>query len=153
MFDLLMSCKRCASWRRTSGTHQLSHGLFRFFLRLHVDAKGGQVQDKLSVDALFIARVAIYVWPPVSRPTRHQGLLVLTGVAFGGDSPQFNAHGMLTLLKVRKRVAVPTHACILLAATAQRTTGKAEPKILFEVTFQAVCQSCAPPIIKYKRWG
>jgi hypothetical protein len=43
------------------GTYQLGHGLFGFFLRLYVDAKGGEVQDELSVDTLFIARVAIYV--------------------------------------------------------------------------------------------
>ncbi len=48
------------------GTHQLGHGLFHSFLRLHVDAKVGQVQGELSADALFVARVAIYVWPPLS---------------------------------------------------------------------------------------
>jgi hypothetical protein len=43
------------------GTHQLGHGLFGFFLCLNVDAKGGEVQDELGVDALLVARVAIYV--------------------------------------------------------------------------------------------
>jgi hypothetical protein len=33
----------------------------------------------------------------------------LTGVAFGGDSPKFDIDRMLTLFKVRERVAVPTH--------------------------------------------
>ena len=66
---------------------------------------------------------------------------VLTGIAFGSDSPQFNAHGMLTLLKVGQRMAIPTHTSILLTPAAQRTTGKAEPKILLEIALRAVCQS------------
>ena len=50
-----------------------------------------------------------------------------TGVAFGGDSPKFDTDQMLTLFKMRERVAVPTHASIELAPTAERAAGEAEP--------------------------
>jgi hypothetical protein len=67
----------------------------------------------------------------------------LTGVAFGGDSPKFYTDQMLTLFKVRERVAVPTHASIELAPTAERAAGEAEPKVLLEVAFRAMRQPFA----------
>jgi hypothetical protein len=36
---------------------------------------------------------------------------------------------MLALLKVRERMAVPTHATIELAPTTERAAGEAEPEI------------------------
>jgi hypothetical protein len=52
---------------------------------------------------------------------------------------------MLTLLKVRQRMAVPTHdAPKLLTPTAQRTTSEAEPEIFLEIALRAVCQSYVP---------
>jgi hypothetical protein len=59
----------------------------------------------------------------------------LTGVAFWRDSPEFDTDRMLTLFKVRKRVAIPTHATIKIAPTAERAAGEAEPEILLEVAF------------------
>jgi hypothetical protein len=54
---------------------------------------------------------------------------------------------MLTLLKVRQRMTVPTHdAPKLLTPTAQRTTSEAKPKVLLEITFRAVCQPYVPNI-------
>lgn len=87
-------------------------------------------------------RSSICLTASVSRSNRHQGLLALTGGALWGNGPQFDAHGMLTLLEVRERVAVPAHTDVLLAATAQRTAGEAEPEVLLEVTLRAVRQSC-----------
>jgi len=50
---------------------------------------------------------------------------------------------MLTLLKVRERVAVPTHATIELAPTAERAAGEAEPEIFLEIAFRAMRQPFA----------
>jgi hypothetical protein len=65
----------------------------------------------------------------------------LTGVAFGRNSPKFDTDWMLTLFKVRERMAIPTHATIKLAPAAEGAAGETEPKVLLEITFRAMCQS------------
>ncbi len=72
------------------------------------------------------------------RSCKGQGL---TSVPFGCDRPQFDAYGVQALLKVRQCVAIP--AQVLLTATTKRATGEAEPEILLEIAFRAVCQSYA----------
>jgi hypothetical protein len=67
----------------------------------------------------------------------------LTGVAFGGDSPKFDTDRMLTLFKVREGVAVPTHATIERAPTAERAAGEAKPEVLLEVAFRTMRQPFA----------
>lgn len=67
----------------------------------------------------------------------------LTGVAFGSDGTEFDTDRMLTLFKVCKRVAVPTHTTIELAPTAERTAGEAEPEVLLELAFRAMRQPFA----------
>jgi hypothetical protein len=64
----------------------------------------------------------------------------LTGVALWRDSPKFDTDRMLTLLKMREGVAIPTHAAMELASAAERAAGEAEPKVLFEVAFRAMRQ-------------
>ncbi len=75
MFNLLVFLS-IYQWcvRMHERTHQFSQRLFCFFPCLHVDAKVGQMQDELSVDAFFIARVAKYVWPSMSGDNRPQEL-------------------------------------------------------------------------------
>lgn len=67
----------------------------------------------------------------------------LTGVAFGGDSAKFDTDRMLTLFKVREGVAVPTHATMELAPTAERAAGEAKPEVLLEVAFRTMRQPFA----------
>jgi hypothetical protein len=50
---------------------------------------------------------------------------------------------MQTLFKVRERVAIPTQATMVLAPTAERAAGEAEPEVLLEVTFRAMRQPFA----------
>lgn len=76
----------------------------------------------------------------------------LTGVAFRSDSPKFDTDRMLALFKVSEGVAVPTHATMELAPTAERTAGEAEPEVLLEVTFRAMCQSFAHKVSPPSRY-
>jgi hypothetical protein len=45
---------------------------------------------------------------------------------------------MLTLFKMRERVAVPAHATMEFAAAAERAACEAEPKVLLEVAFRTM---------------
>ena len=67
----------------------------------------------------------------------------LTGLAFGGDGPKFDTDRMLTLFKVRERVAIPTHTTVELAPTTERAAGETEPEVLLEVAFRAMRQPFA----------
>ena len=47
---------------------------------------------------------------------------------------------MRTFFKVGHRVTVPADTAIELAPAAERTTSEAEPEVLLEVAFRAMCQ-------------
>lgn len=59
----------------------------------------------------------------------------LTCIALGRDSSEFDTDRMLTLFKMRERVAVPTCGTVKLASAAERAAGETKPKVLLEVAF------------------
>src|ERR1700755_81944 len=75
----------------------------------------------------------------------------LTGAAFGGDGPKFDTDRMMTLFKVRERVAVPAQATMVPPPTAARAAGAAEREVLLELTFRAMRQPFAHQVLPTKQ--
>jgi hypothetical protein len=51
---------------------------------------------------------------------------------------------MCGFFEMGQRVTVPADSAVELAPTAERTTGEAEPEVLLEVAFRAMCQPYKP---------